>query len=232
MAERSDKIILNGLSYKNLPEPVIKYFQLALGQNHRAIKSAYLEHSGYFKMSPKNKWIKIKGKQHFTVNPPGFVWTGKTRLFKAIDKFSDGKGSLTVKLLSVIPIVKAHGRHVDQAELLRWLGESVWFPTNLLPGKNLKWSPVDSLYARLTYNYQNLKVFYDVRFNSTGEIIQVETERYMEKGKLNKWTGKLSDYKDFEGMKIPTHIEAIWNVEEGDFQYVDFYVDTIEYEYF
>ncbi len=173
-----------GYSYfdnERLPDPVKKYFKLVLNANQPKIKSVRLTHHGFFKTSPKNAWTKITGKQYFKTDAPEFEWTGKTKLYKAVDKYLEGEGKLTVKLFSILPIVNAKGVHVNQAELLRWLGESFWFPTNLLPSDILRWSPIDSLNAKLTYAYNNMTVFYMVRFNEIGEITRLETERYKEK---------------------------------------------------
>lgn len=216
---------------KELPKPVIKYFSYALSNEQTRIKEIHLKHSGYFKTSSKSKWIKIKGEQFFSTQQPEFRWIGKTFMFKAVDQFKNGKGSLKVRLFSIFPIVNEQGAHIDQAELLRWLGESVWFPTNLLPSEQLKWSAIDSTSAKLTYTFNDLDIFYIVSFNQKGEITQLETKRYIEKGRLKKWIGKVSEYKEFDGMKIPTHIEAIWSLDSGDFKYADFYVETIKYEY-
>ena len=87
---------------------------------------------------------------------------------------------MKVKLLGFIPIVNATGSEVDQAELLRWLGESILFPTNLLPNDHLHWYPVDHLYAKLNYHYNGLDLFYNITFNNSGEIIQMETLRNKE----------------------------------------------------
>jgi Family of unknown function (DUF6544) len=215
----------------DLPAPVEKYFKLVLPENPSTIKEVWLTHKGYFKSSQKSDWVEIDGKQHFLTERPEFEWTGKTKLLKATDCFKNGKGQLSVKLLGFIPIVNARGSEVDQAELLRWLGESVWFPTSLLPGNYLSWSPMDSLTARLDYTYRDYSLSYLIRFDEPGHIIQLETERYMEKGKLYRWIGKVSDYKKFHGVMVPAHIEALWRLEEGDFQYVDFYVSSIDYKY-
>lgn len=222
---------MKNLDYQKLPAPVAKYLNYVLSDKQRTIKEVFLKHSGYFRTSAKSRWVKIKGKQYFSTVRPEFKWIGKTMLFKAIDQFKEGKGSLRVKLFSLIPVVSAYGTHVDQAELLRWLGESVWFPTNLLPSEQLKWGAIDSSTAKITYTYNQINIYYIVTFNDKGEITRLTSERYMEKGRLEKWTGIVSDYKEFDGMKVPSHIEAIWSLESGDFKYVDFYVDSIDYTY-
>jgi hypothetical protein len=211
--------------------PVDRYFNLVLPENYTLIKEVKLTHSGFFKSSQQGEWMKIKGEQSFKTEIPEFQWTGKTKLFKATDRFVNDKGQLKVKLFGLIPIVNAKGSEVDQAELLRWLGESTWFPTNLLPSDHLHWSAIDSLTAKLSFSYKDTDIYYIIRFDEEGLITELETERYMSKGRLEKWIGQVSDYKKFDGMLIPTHIKALWRLEEGDFQYVDFYVNTIDYEY-
>lgn len=214
-----------------LPEPVKKYLGLVLPEKYSVIKKVWLSHDGFFRSSPKSDWVKIKGEQSFNTAYPEFIWEGKTKLLKATDRYVNGKGRLKVKLLGLIPIVNAAGPELDQAELLRWLGESVWFPTNLLPGQGLNWDPVDMDHARLSYHFGGFDLSYLVTFNKAGEISRIETLRWKEKGELEKWVGKTSDYKDFNGFKIPTRIEASWFNEDVEFQYVDFHVKTISYTY-
>lgn len=128
---------------QDLPSPVRRYFQYALKENQPCINSLRLKHGGSFRLSPKKEWMKINGEQHFTASPPGFVWQGKTTLFKAYDSYINGEGNLSVYLFGLIRIVNKSGNTVAQAELLRWLGESVWMPNNFLPGENLKWEKID-----------------------------------------------------------------------------------------
>ncbi len=214
-----------------LPEPVKRYFDLVLKENSNKIKSVDLTHGGYFKTSEKSRWIRIRGQQYFRTDQPWFRWTGRTALFKAVDSFEDGSGQLRVKLLGLIPIVKEEGAHVDQAELLRWLAESFWFPTNLLPSDNLTWDKVDCNTARVNYRYKDISISYLVSFNEKGEMTRLEAKRYRQAGEIMTWVGKVSDYKNFDGFLVPTHIEASWIMEEGEHQYVDFYVTSIDYTY-
>jgi hypothetical protein len=149
-------------------------------------------------------------------------------MFTARDMYIADKGQLVVSLFSLFNIVNGQDEKYNQGELLRWLGESVWFPTNLLPNNNLQWTPIDSSSAKLTYNYKGLSVFYIVSFNNSGEITQLETKRYREEN-LETWIGKFADYKQVNGIVIPTSIEAIWKLEKGDCSYARFKVKKIEY---
>ena len=214
----------------NLPEPVQRYFKHVLTNGQPYISYIRLTHDGQFKSGLKKDWADIKGEQYYTTENPGFIWKGKTSLFTARDMYIAGKGRLIVSLFSLLSIVNAQGEKYNQGELLRWLGESVWFPTNLLPDENLQWTPIDSLSAKLIFNYKGLSLFYIVRFNVSGEIIQMETKRYMDEENLETWIIKLSDYKAINGIVIPTKAEVMWRLKAGDFSYAKFNVKRIEYD--
>ena len=125
--------------------------------------------------------------------------------------------------------MNAKGKQYDQGELIRWLGESVLFPTNFLPGKNLQWESIDSLSARLTFNYNGQSLFYIISFNNIGEITQMETKRYMNEKNLETWIIKLSNYKAINEIMIPTSFDVIWRLKEGDLSYAKFNLKEIEY---
>jgi hypothetical protein len=227
--DNSSKMFSNS-QLNELPEPVQRYFRYALTEGQAYINCVRLKHDGQFKTAPGKNWVDIEGEQYFTADVPGFFWKGKTSMFTARDMYIEGKGRLAVSLFSLFKIVDEQGSHVDQAELLRWLGESVWFPTNLLPGDNLQWTAIDSAKAKITFEHNGITVYYIVHFNETGQIIKLETERYMEQDRKEKWEGIVSDYKEINGMKVPTFIEAKWKLDEGTHSYARFYIQKIEYD--
>jgi hypothetical protein len=229
----SKKISEKKVSYNemaDLPEPVQRYFDHVLKDGQPYISFVRLTHDGLFKMSLRKDWVKIKGEQYFTTQNPGFIWKGTTSMFVARDMYIADKGRLIATLFSLYNVVDAKGEQYNKGELQRWLAESVWFPTNLLPGNNLQWHAIDSLSAKLTYNYKGQSLLFIVRFNDTGEITQMETKRYMDENKLETWICKMHKYENKNGIIIPTEAEALWRLEKGDFTYAKFNVKNIEYD--
>ncbi len=224
----SDKIF-NYEMLQNLPEPVQRYFKHVLKNGQPYISYVRLTHTGLFKPNQNRNWENIKGEQYFTIETPGFIWKGTTSMFTARDMYIANTGRLVVSLFGVYNIVDDKGEKLNQGELQRWLGESVWFPTNLLPNKHLQWTPIDSTSAKLTFTYTGLTISYLVTFNETGEITQLETLRYMGNDNLETWIGKVADYKELNGVIIPTTIEAIWKLAKGDYSYAKFKIKTITY---
>lgn len=214
---------------KDLPIPVARYFKHVLKEGQPYISTVKLTHDGLFKTGLKKDWINIEGEQYFTTSPPGFIWKGSTRLFTARDMYIHDRGKLVVNILSLVRVVNASGESYDEAELQRWLAECVWFPTNLLPRKDITWEVIDNNHAKLLFRYNKISISYVVTFNEVGEITQLETTRFMEKDKRETWIGTLWDYKEYNGILIPATIEVKWVIGEEHLPYARFHVKTIEY---
>jgi len=213
-----------------LPEPVQLYFKRVLKEGQPYISYARITHNGQFKSGPTKEWVDIKGEQYATTAHPGFIWKGTTSLFTARDMYISDKGRLTVALFGLIKIVDGKGASYNQGELLRWLGESVLYPTNLLPSQQLQWSAIDALTAKFTFSHKVLKLYYTVRFNEAGEITEMETERYMDKDHVEFWIIKMANYREMNDVRVPTDFEVIWRLKQGDLSYAKFHMQKVEYD--
>ncbi len=213
----------------SLPEPVQRYFNHILKDGQPYISYARIKHEGQFKAGLDKGWMDIKGEQYATTENPGFIWKGTTVMFIARDMYIADKGRLIVSLFSLINVVDVKGEEYNQGELLRWLGESILYPTNFLPSEKLNWLPIDDNTAKLTFNYKGLSLFFIMTFNDIGEIIEMETERYMDAENLETWVIKAADYKALNNVIIPTTFEVLWRLEKGDFSYARFNITVVEY---
>jgi len=216
-----------------LPEPVQRYFKYAMPAEMEYISYARLKHTGTFRTKAGRKWMPISGEQYFTTQRPGFVWYAKLKPFPlfwiaARDMHFKGQGNVLVKLLSTFTIGDSKGKEVNQSSLLRFIGECVWFPTALLPSDYLQWEAIDSNSARVIVSDSRIDVSGIFHFNEAGEITHFTADRYMDTTK-EKWTGYCKSYKEFDGVKIPTEIEAVWNLKSGDFSYARFKITQIEF---
>jgi len=231
----SEKIPSTQFSYeqlKGLPVPVQKYFKHVLMEGQPPVQAVRMLQNGQFKTDLKKGWVNLQGEQYVTINKPGFVWKGKTYMFSARDMYLKDRGRLIVDLFSVYRLRNGEGPNYDEGELLRWLGESVCYPTNLLPREKLHWLPIDEKSAQLSYNYNGQLLTCKVFFNSKNEIERMETQRYMGDRKRETWVNKLANYQLHGGMLIPTNLEAGWQLKDGYFPYAKFQITTIEYNKF
>jgi len=49
---------------------------------------------------------------------------------------------------------------------------------------------------------------------------------------LTNYSGYYSDYKTYNGITVPSHLEAEWNLDNQDFRYGKFTVTGFEYDNF
>lgn len=213
-----------------LPDPVQRYFRHVLKPGQPYVRSVRLRHDGQFKTDLKKNWIDITGEEYFVAEKPAYIWNGTTTWFSACDQYVAQRGSLTVRLLGTIPVVQGSGPSYDQGELLRWLGEAVWFPTSLLPGGPVVWSPIDDNSASLTLTDHGLTISCQMYFDKKGEIVRYQAQRYIDTTHRLSWTGQLSDYREVDGIRIPFHASAAWVIDGVEQPYARFTVREVEYD--
>jgi hypothetical protein len=108
------------------------------------------------------------------------------------------------------------------------------FAPGSLIDNRLTWSELDSLSAKVTLTNGKYTVSAILFFNEAGELINfVSDDRsaLQDDGTIKqvRWTTPVSEYKEFEGRKIPTVGKTIWHYPEGDFTYGVFHLRSIKY---
>lgn len=229
LGERSSDRIYHVAQLQPLPSPVQRYFRHVLKDGQPYIDYARITHDGKFKPGVDKDWLNIKGEQYATTQVPGFIWKGTTTLFTAQDMFIADRGQLVVTLLALVNVVNAQGPEFDQGELLRWFGESVLYPTNFLPSDRVSWTAIDEHSATVTLRYKHFELAFKVTFNQSGEIIELETKRYMDKTRLETWIIKCGPYKEFNNVLVPISFDVIWRLSTGDLSYARFRIKKVEY---
>jgi hypothetical protein len=223
--------------WDGLPEPVRRYLQYAIREGAPAVRTAHLRHGGDFRTKPDDSWFAIKGEQHFTVAKPGFVWNASiwpapVVSIDARDRLLSARGNMLVKLFSTFAIADASGAEIDQGAQLRWLGECAWFPYAYV-GDDVQWEPIDARSARVTLRRDGLPVTAVVTIDDDGRLTELRAERYRDvgggKSVLGRWNGRYSDYRQFNGFRVPTSVDVTWELEDGPFTYARFRVTALDY---
>lgn len=234
--------VVNFKDFKVLPEPVAKYFRLVLKDGQPFINSARMVHSGRFNLNGKeNGWSSFKSTQHYSTNPPGFVWDATITMAPLInvwvrDAYVQGQGSIQAKVLSVVSVADEHGKpELNAGSLMRYLAEAVWFPTALLPSEGVKWKAIDKNTALATLSDGETTVSLEFRFNDKGEITGVYShERFRDvKGKyeLAAWSGEFWNFQERSGMLIPLEGKVEWQLPTGNLPYWKGHVTEVEYDF-
>lgn len=232
------KEILTEEKISHLPNIIQKWLKSSGAVGREMIHSVYLKQSGQMKMKPEQKsWYSAKAEQWFTVDNPAFIWKVKVDMmplvfFTGRDKFSNGKGNMLIKILSLINVVNSYDNEkIDQGTLQRYLGETVWFPTAAV-SPYIQWEEVDSLTAKATMTYEGTTGSALFFFNENGDCVKFSAMRFMgaeKDSQLKEWVITFDEYKTYNGIKIPVKGEATWKLDEGDFTWYKLEIYDVSY---
>jgi len=233
--ENKDEIVTK-TDISELPQNVQKWLEYSGIIGKEKITSVRLKQKADMRLEKDKPWMPVQAEQYFTLDEPGFIWKANIKAAPLIhitgrDKYENGKGNMLIKVLSIFTVADSQGKEIDQGTLLRYLAETMWFPTAAL-NEYLTWEEIDADNAKATMTYGEIMASGIFTFNDRGEVINFEAERYGEfdgETRLETWSIPVRDYKEFEGIRIPTKGAVTWKLDTGDFNWFNFEVTEVEY---
>jgi hypothetical protein len=179
------------------------------------------------RQSPDSPWIPFTSEETIEARESGFVWQARFRTARVLpvlvtDAYENGHGRLVVKIGGAVPVVNARGEDVDRGELQRCLANIIWCPPMLLLHPTLDWKLEGSSTLRMsdTAGIRDADISVDIR--DDGCPFQFHAQRPRTVGKkavITPWHGKADNFFICEGLRIPRHAEASWQLPGGAFAY-------------
>ena len=222
---------------KDLPEPVRRCLRHTGIIGKSFVRTVRLEQEGTMYLGPKQGWVPLQAEEHYTVQPPGFVWDstihkGPLPMARGRDMYASGEGRMLIKAGSLFTVVDDKGPEMDQGSLMRYLSEMIWFPTAFLDD-NISFEPIDDESARVTLTEGGKSVSATMYFDEEGKVTDFVAKRYrtVEGGyDLEPWSAPVYEYGELAGLKLPLRGGAVWKLPEGDLQYADITITHLEYD--
>jgi len=214
-------LVQGSIDYDSLPPPVQRYLHMALPDGCKTIGLAHLRQEGRLRTNAKSeRWMTFTAEQIIAPTATGFIWEARVGAapgihIRVLDSLVDSRGAGQVSLLSAIRIASIGGTpEMNSSALHRFLAETVWSPTALLPSERLRWSAIDDNTACATLIAHGVTVSLEFRFNAAGEVVGIFTPgrwgsfggSYVQK----PWEGRFRAYDTVQGMRIPKHGEVGW----------------------
>jgi hypothetical protein len=236
--EVSDDLVLTEKDTNHLPEPVRKYLSYVGAMGKEKVHNVRIVFDGEMKMDRKKDWIKVKTQQYNFFDNPARLFYIRGNMFGiplvGLDSYYDGKGNMLIKLASLVTVADEKGEEMDIGEIVTLFNDMCLLTPATLIDRKIHWETIDQLTVKGTFSDQNYQVSAVLYFNEEGALINFVTEdRYYapigEPPQKVKWSTPVKDYKEINGVKVPTYGEAIWHFPEGDFCYAKFRVKEIEY---
>jgi hypothetical protein len=220
---------------EKLPPPVRRWLEASGVVGRPRASTARLKQRGEFRTAPDKPWMPVVAEQYYSVDPPGFVWRVNARMMRVLplagrDRHADGHGDFLIKAASLVTVAHGVGPEVDQATLLRYLGEIVWFPSGALD-KSITWEAIDARSARATISHAGVTATAVFEFDERGRLTKQTADRYMSSGgasRLEKWVIPVTEWRKVRGVELPVRGNAIWKLAGGDFDYFRWEILDVE----
>jgi len=225
----------------NLPPNVQRFFNFIFEPGADLKPAARINMTGQLGLGPKgNPGYKPMKAHQIHRFPDGFIWRVTTGSPPLSVSGSDGvyleKSWSRFWISGQFPVVKANGSLSEipdhyRSAFGRIVGETVIFtPAALLGSPFVTWQDLDDNRIRMTIEYEGLTQTVDIYLDERGAPVQIVFPRWSDANPECKYQeqpfgGQLSNHKSFDGVTIPTWIEA------GNFigtdEYFPFYIAEV-----
>ena len=208
---------------EGLPAPVRRYFRTVIEDGQPIVTGVTVLHEGTFNVSAlegRERWMPFTSEQRVMTNRPGFVWNARMSVAPGIavlvlDAYAGGVGTLHPAVLGVYSLMSQHGTgDIARGELMRFMLETAWYPTALLPSQGVKWTAVDDDSADATMVDGDLRITLRFNFGADDliESVRADARGAMVGGKvvMMPWEGRMSNYQELDGLRVPLTGEAAW----------------------
>jgi hypothetical protein len=165
--------------------------------------------------------MSFEADETYSINPPALVWRAAfpvraTPMVLGRDVYLDGKGSILMKMLAVLPVADEHGDELRAAGLMRYLNEVAWFPAALL-GDNVEIIERDEQSFLVRLEDRGLVAEGIVFVDEVGRMTNFRAQRFNTATRsIQTWETPITDYADYQGFKLPSSGSALWRSLEGD----------------
>ena len=155
--------------------------------------------------------------------------------FQAFHRFVRSSATMRVKVASVVTMVDAKGPEMDEAETVTLFNDLCVFAPGALVDRGLQWQEIDLNTVSASFTNLSSTIRAVLSFNDRGELANFIADG---RGAASadgqsftkmRWSTPLSHYREFGAHRLMARGEGIWHAPAGDYSYLRFDLDAIEY---
>lgn len=228
----SESEILTEEDIRHLPQPVQKFLTHVGVIGQEKVHNFRVIADGKFKMNRNSDWAKIQIEQYnFTGSKLVRLFYLRLKMFGipiyALHSYTDRDASMVGKFAGLFTVIDSKGDEMRVSDTITLLNDMCLFAPATLIDERISWEQIDGTTVNATFKTEYCTVTATLYFNEKNELIKfVSKDRYYDNGdgtyQKAIWTTPIGDYKEMNGLMLPSYGEAIWNLPDGDYSYCKF----------
>lgn len=233
----SSKVESNLLAEKDiehLPAPVQKYLRYTGVINKAKINNVKIVFD--VEMREKGKdWFKATSVQYNFFEEPTRLFFMKAKMFgmtvPGYHRYVEAKATMDIRLFGLFPIIQQAGDILNKTETVTLFNDMCLIVPATLIDKRIKWETIDSLTTKAIFSNRGISISAILYFNEAGQLINFTSDdrTAISDMKQYRFSTPVKDYKNINGINVPTYGEAIWHYPDSEFVYGKFNLKSIEY---
>jgi hypothetical protein len=142
---------------------------------------------------------------------------------------------MRVKVASIVTMVDAKGPEMDEAETVTLFNDLCVFAPGALIDRGVQWQEIDAHTVSASFTNASHTSRAVLTFDDRGELTNFIADGRAAASADGKsftkmrWSTPLADYREFGSHRVMARGEGIWHAPAGDYAYLRFNLDAIEY---
>lgn len=231
---RLSQNLLQEKDLERLPDLVQQYIRRSGAIGKAKVENFYLEFDGEMR-SPGGAWFGFNSRQYNFIPRPKRLFFMKARVkgisTQGYHSYQPPSAKMTVKALSIYPVVKVDLPEMLPTETVTFLNDMCLFAPGGLIDERIRWETLDEFRVKAIFTYRKVTISAVLFFNTEGDLVDFRSEDRYEVGRMSRlpFTTPVKDYREFEGIRVPSYGEAIWHYSDGPFLYGKFKLKELRY---
>jgi hypothetical protein len=211
----------------DLPDLLLRYVERNVSPGALNQQRVRFTQLGEMQLRP-GRWSPFRAEQEIAVDRVEFAWRATFHAapfvsLRVCDWYRAGAAGLDVRLWRLLRLVHARGPQFARGEAIRYLVELPLAPQAMALNRELEWRAVDESTVEVATLAGGARVVALLHFGASGDIAAASAEaRPRMVGKQivdTPFRGVYGDYRQFDGVRLPSTAEVSWLLPEGPFTY-------------
>ena len=231
--------ILTDADLAALPPLVQRYIRLSGAIGQPRVHNFRASFHGQIRSGPAARWMSFTGEQHNFYDESSRLFLMDATLFgvpvQAFHRFIGPTATMRVKIASLVSLVDASGPEMDEGETVTLLNDLCVMAPGAMIDPRITWRVIDAQTVGASFTNARYTIHATLAFNERGELTNFVADGRAAASADGKsftrmpWSTPLSQYRAFGSRRLMSHGEGIWHAPAGDYAYLRYDLDAIEY---